>query len=260
MSNYPFVQAKHFTPTSGRRIDLLVDHVMVAPETSDRAEACAQMFATTTRSASAHYCVDSNSIVQGVKDNDVAWAAPGANSDGIQIEQAGTIQTPDQWRDSYSTAMLELSCKLKAEKAKEHGIPVVWLSAADLKANKRGITDHWQATLAFRMSTHTDCGVDYPRDKVIAMVRDMVDHDHNDHADPVKPEFPTIQLGYVGWLAKRAQKLLRSHGYMMDLEPDKQFDAAMESAVRRFQKAEHISVDGIIGPVTWKHLREKETP
>jgi murein L,D-transpeptidase YcbB/YkuD len=134
---------------------------------------------------------------------------------------------------------------------------VVWLSAADLKANKRGITDHWQVTQAFRLSTHTDCGVDYPRNKVIDMVRQMVDGNHNDHTEPLKPELPTIEPGYVGWLAKKAQKLLQGHGYMVKFEPDEQFDDAMEQAVRRFQRDQKIDVDGIVGPVTWRCLREK---
>lgn len=62
---------------------------MEAPEKGDTAENIANYFHTTVKQASAHICVDNNSIVQCVLDNDIAWAAPGANSDGIHIEMAG---------------------------------------------------------------------------------------------------------------------------------------------------------------------------
>jgi murein L,D-transpeptidase YcbB/YkuD len=261
LAKIPFVKARNFTETGegGRRVDLLVDHLMVIPEVSDAAERIAQMFHTTTREASAHYNVDNNSIVQGVRDEDIAWAAPGANSDGIQIEQAGTLQTPAQWKDRYSLDMLENSCQLKAALAKKHGIPVVWCDVADLKAGRRGITQHWHASVAFRLSTHTDCGVNYPIEKVIELTREMVDHDHNKHAKPDKPDLPSIEQGDVGWLVKKAQKHLNAHGFdPRDADEDKfgkRFDERMEQMVRRFQRDVGLKVDGVVGPLTWRKLR-----
>jgi N-acetyl-anhydromuramyl-L-alanine amidase AmpD len=257
MREIRFIQARNFTETgsAGRNIDLIVMHVMVAPETSDRAEACAQMFATTDRDASAHYNVDNNSIVQGVRDEDVAWAAPGANSDGIQIEQAGTIQTEAQWRDNYSSDMMKLAAELVAHLCKKHGIPAVWRDATDLKANLRGITDHWQATQAFRLSTHTDCGAAYPRNKLIQDVQDQLEGDHNKHARPDKPDLPTIKLGYHGWLAKKLQKHLKANGFYIGHERCFAFDELTEREVRRFQRHVGLRADGVVGPMTWRAVR-----
>ena len=72
-------------------IDLLVIHTMEAPEKPDTAENVAKWFAgSTAPQASAHYCIDADSIVQCVQDRDVAWHAPGANHNGLGFEHAGT--------------------------------------------------------------------------------------------------------------------------------------------------------------------------
>ena len=86
---YPFVESPHVTNTGGRQIDLIVIHTMEMDEKGDTAERCAQWFRNPGARVSAHYCVDADSIVQCVRDQDVAWHAPGANHDGIGIEHAG---------------------------------------------------------------------------------------------------------------------------------------------------------------------------
>ena len=86
---YPFVASPHVNHTSGRRIDLIVVHTMEMDEKGSTAESCASWFQNPAAGVSAHYCVDADSIVQCVKEEDVAWHAPGANHDGIGIEHAG---------------------------------------------------------------------------------------------------------------------------------------------------------------------------
>src|SRR4051794_37904817 len=110
-----FIQAKNYTPTKSRSIDLLVIHDMEAPETGDTAENVAHYFANQPKGSSgssAHYCIDNNSVVQCVRDHDVAWHAPGANHDGLGFEHAGYArQTAQEWNDAYSKSMLLLSAK-----------------------------------------------------------------------------------------------------------------------------------------------------
>src|SRR3982750_3889302 len=86
----PFVQARNFTRGRSNHIDVLVIHTMESPEKPDTAESVANWFAgSTAPQASAHYCIDANSVVQCVQDGDVAWHAPGANHNGIGFEHAG---------------------------------------------------------------------------------------------------------------------------------------------------------------------------
>lgn len=168
-----FIQARNYTPAKeGRAISLLVLHTMEAPEKPGTALAVARWFAgPTAPRASAHYCVDSEETVQCVAEQDVAWAAPGANSVGIQIEHAGYAkQTVLGWTDEYSTKMLLLSAKLAAGICYRHNIPVVKLTASDLIAKKRGICGHSDVSQAFKKSTHTDPGKDFPWPQYLALV------------------------------------------------------------------------------------------
>lgn len=174
-----FLQAANYTPVAHREITLLVIHDMEAPEKGTTAETCAQFFHDQPHSpvtgSSAHYCIDNDSIVQSVRDHDVAWAAPGANHDGLHFEHAGYArQTRHEWEDAYSTAMLKRSAALVARKAKRYGVPVRFLSAADVAAGHSGITGHLQITqsgIGGAAGTHTDPGANFPWRRYIGYVR-----------------------------------------------------------------------------------------
>jgi len=253
----PFVQARNYTRGRSVPIDLLVIHTMESPEKPDTAESVAQWFAgPTAPQASAHYCIDSNSIVQCVRDEDVAWHAPGANHNGLGFEHAGrAAQSPADWSDAYSTKMLELSAQLVAEKCKRYGIPAVWLHPADLRAGKRGITGHVDVSNAFKLSDHQDPGPNFPVERYLTLVKQHV----GDHVDPhVKPHVtkgpePTIKLGETGFQVKRLQRLLAQHGF--DPGPiDGVFGKATQTAVEGAQAAHGLEIDGIAGPKTWHAL------
>lgn len=170
----PFVEAKWFTEAEGRAIDLLVIHDMEAPERATTAEAVARDFQTrpATNKASSHYNVDNDSIVQSVRVKDVAYHAPGANHNGIGIEHAGYAkQTPAEWKDTYSTAMLRLSAELVSSLCAQYDIPTVFVDAAGLRRGERGITTHAAVSAAFHKSTHTDPGPNFPIDYYLSLVR-----------------------------------------------------------------------------------------
>ena len=174
-----FLQAANYTPATHRDINLLVIHDMEAPEKGDTAESCAEFFHNQPHSSatgsSAHYCIDNNSIVQCVRDHDVAWAAPGANHDGLHFEHAGYArQSKHEWADDYSTEMLKRSAQLVARKATHHHIPIVFLSADDVKAGHAGITGHLQITesgIGGPAGTHTDPGTNFPWHRYIRYVK-----------------------------------------------------------------------------------------
>lgn len=175
--SYPFIPARYFTAANrgAGQISWIVLHSMEAPEGSQTAENVANYFASGAVQASAHYNVDNNSIVQCVRDKDIAWAAPGANTNGLQIEQAGYArQTRAEWLDPYSDALLHLSAKLVREKCLEYGIPMEFVDATGLKAGRRGITMHRTVNEAFHLSTHTDPGAAFPMDIFLNYVRQGV--------------------------------------------------------------------------------------
>jgi N-acetyl-anhydromuramyl-L-alanine amidase AmpD len=258
---YPFIESPHVTRTGGQRqIDLIVIHTMEMDEKGETAENCAQWFRNPGAKVSAHYCVDADSIVQCVRDQDVGWHAPGANHDGIGIEHAGRAkQTGRDWSDPYSKAMLERSAALVADLCKKYKIPVTWLHAADLKAGKRGITTHKAVSDAFKRGTHWDPGQGFPVEPYLALVRARLGGAAA-AAEPevkpvVKPDPPMLRMGAEGWQVKRLQKLLREQGHLEEpAKIDGDFGALTEAAVKAFQKEHDLTPDGIAGPLTWRAL------
>lgn len=162
---WPFLIAKYFTKNKGlREVRVVVIHSMESLEKGDTAESTAHHFQTTEKKKSAHICVDNNSIVQCVLDNDIAYAAPGANHDGIQIELAGYAkQTEADWLDPYSSLVLDKAANATAQYCLKYSIPIQRLSNAKLKDGKtKGIVSHAQVSKVFELSTHTDPGEGFP--------------------------------------------------------------------------------------------------
>ncbi|WP_177166080.1 N-acetylmuramoyl-L-alanine amidase [Nitrosomonas ureae] len=162
---WPFVPTKNFNKIDSiRSVRVIVIHSMEADEKGDTAEKIAKHFATTKKKKSAHICIDNNSIVQCVLDNNVAWAAPGANHDGIQIELAGyAAQKQPEWLDQYSTLVLENAAEVIAQYCLKYSIPIRQLTIEQLKDKKsKGIVSHSQVSEAFKMSSHTDPGEGFP--------------------------------------------------------------------------------------------------
>jgi N-acetyl-anhydromuramyl-L-alanine amidase AmpD len=253
-----FIQARHYTKGRSNPIDVLVIHTMEAPEKPETAENVARWFAgSTAPQASAHYCIDNNSIVQSVKDTDVAWHAPGANHNGIGFEHAGfAAEGPKEWADAYSDQMLKLSAGLVAEKCKEYGIPAVWLREADLLAGRRGITGHAQVSRAFKKSTHTDPGNSFPIERYLGYVKQHLggsQPDAHGHPQAVKAPPATIKSGAKGPMVTRLQKLLKQRGFDPGAA-DGAFGASTAKAVKQAQKAHGLNADGIVGPMTWHAL------
>lgn len=121
--------------------------------------------------ASWHYGVDADSIVQSVREDHIAWHAPGANHNSIGIEHAGRAsQTAEQWADEYSLKMLDLSSGLAAEICKRWHIPPVIVDVLRLRLGDRGITTHANVSLAFNRSTHWDPGPEFPLEAYVETV------------------------------------------------------------------------------------------
>lgn len=259
--SYPFIAARNYTKGRQGPIDLLVIHAMEAAERPETAEAVARWFAgPDAPEASAHYLVDANSIVQGVRDEDVAWHAPGSNHNGIGVEHAGySVQTAQDWNDPYSRAMLGRSARLVAAKCRQYGIPAVWLFPADLLADRRGITSHWNVTRAFRRSDHTDPGPAFPVDRYILLVRRALksafSRGHSVASAEVRDiadEAPTLRPGDRGWRVGRLQRLLSARGF--EPESDGHFGGETLGAVLQLQVSEGLSVNGIVDGLTWRAL------
>lgn len=166
-----FLQAKHFR-NGPRKPTRIVIHTAEIGETLDGAEALMRACAVNPRVASWHYAVDADSVTQSVHEEDIAFAAPGCNKEGIQIELCGRArQSAAEWQDAYSIHQLELLAQLVADICVRWDIPICFLSAEALKlAGVGGITTHAEVSKAFRKSTHWDPGPNFPMDWLLARV------------------------------------------------------------------------------------------
>src|SRR4051812_985308 len=64
---------------------------------------------------------------------------------------------------------------------------------------------------------------------------------------------PTIRLGATGEPVRRVQRALRRTPDLT-VRIDGVFGPELDAAVKRFQRAAHLVVDGIVGPKTWNAL------
>jgi N-acetyl-anhydromuramyl-L-alanine amidase AmpD len=169
---YPFVESPHRTRERGRVVDVVVMHTMEIAERPDAAAICARWFQSEVSHVSAHYCVDAGGVIQCVRETDVAWHARGGNSDSIGVELAGFArQTTAEWEDEYSAAVLSRAAELVADICRRRRIPVRWLVAGDLLADRRGITGHVEVSRAFHKSDHWDPGDGFPVEAFLDRVR-----------------------------------------------------------------------------------------
>lgn len=175
----PFVQARNYTPVypKSRFINMIVLHTMEAPEKPTTAENVAHWFAGgSAPKASAHYCVGQTGLVQCVRDDDVAWHAPGANAHGIGIEHEGyASQTKEEWADVASKATLWRSARLVASLTRKHVIPIRRLTLQEIKTGQSGLCGHKDITDALNDGKgHWDPGPAFPWDDYLDMVREAL--------------------------------------------------------------------------------------
>lgn len=192
--NWPYVPARYQTKATGRRkVRVIVIHDMEAPEKDKTAENVAKYFQRGEAKASAHLCIDSDSIVQCVKDNDVAWAAKGVNHDGIHLELAGYAkQTEAEWLDTYGLLLLENASDAAAQYCMKYGLPAVHLTNASLKAGLKGIIGHYQASAMYKPNNgHDDPGKGFPwRFFIDRVAVHLVKYQTNDDGATIGPVQP----------------------------------------------------------------------
>jgi N-acetyl-anhydromuramyl-L-alanine amidase AmpD len=182
LNKIPLIPALRYQRVNpGRFVQYIVLHSMESPEKGDTAESVANYFKNGAggRPASAHYCVDSNSIIQCVQLKDVAYACPSLNRNGVHIEIAGQAkQTRSEWLDTYSAAALKnvalLCAKLLCPK---FDIPIVFCGPETLKMGRenhqvKGITTHGAGSKAFQPGGHWDPGPSFPMSELLDWIKE----------------------------------------------------------------------------------------
>lgn len=210
-------------------------------------------FAKASSKVSAHIVADNGAdqryhdgIVECVKPGDTAWHATAANASGYGIEIVGkAAQSTVDWSDAYSLASVRNACVWVRSHPQLSGIPVRWLTDAQLRAREPGHIPHSQVSRVLG-GTHTDPGVGFP----YAYVMDQL-------AGVPAPATTrtTLRAGYSGQSVSALQAALNGHfPSYSHLVVDGDFGPATQAAVQEFQRRTGLVADGVVGPATWLML------
>lgn len=245
------IPAGHYREGRITTVDLAVVHTA---EFAGTAATLRRYFETTDRQVSCHSIVDATTTVQVLPFTDTAYAAPGANADGDQLELCGFARwNRATWLGEHRP-MLERTSHWLAARCVARRLPPVLLTPADLRAGKRGITGHLQVSQAFHRSSHTDPGAGFPWDVVLARTRYHLERLTSPPAvrplvtAPAYPGFP-LTVGKRGQAVLLWQRQMRRRGWRIGV--DGIYGEGSATVARAFQREKHLKVDGIVGPTTW---------
>lgn len=158
-----WVGSPNFRKGRKRPLRVIVVHTTESGEQPGTAAAVSSWFSKTTTRASSHYILDARDMIQCVHERDTAWAAPGANADGLQIELCGRAgQTGAQWQDAESHRIIDRCARLVGILAWRYDLPIVRLTPTELRSGASGIAGHRDINDAYKRSTHWDPGPNFP--------------------------------------------------------------------------------------------------
>lgn len=168
--------ARNYTRGRSGPVLAIVIHTAECGETDSAAENVAAYFAgPNAPKASAHYCIDNDSVVASVPEADTAWHAGPVNGWTIGIELAGRAgQGEAGWADVYSMAVLDRAARAVAGICRRHDIPIERPRVEDIPNKAPGIFGHHDVTLAYgHKGGHYDPGPSFPWQTFLEMVRDL---------------------------------------------------------------------------------------
>lgn len=235
----------NFTYSNRTYINMIVIH-------KAEGENAAGWFANPAASGSAHYDVHKNGrIYQSVQDDDIAWHAGNSSINGrsIGIEHGGFSARADT-----TTIQYQNSARLVAYLCDRYRIPV----------DRRHIIAHAEVPhprlpgVFGGVSRHWDPGPHWRWTYFLNLVRSY-QGGTSPPPPPAGSGSPTLRQGSRGQAVVELQNLLRARGF--DPGPsDGVFGPNTAAKVRAFQASRRLTVDGVVGPNTWRALRQASTP
>ena len=145
--------------------------VVVHDTEGGSARSVAQMFSRQSATASTHLVVDEGECYRMLRNDQIPWGAPGANTNGFHIEHVGFARwTREEWLNH------ELTLRRGAYKTALHlnawGLPARWVGPLGLRLGRKGITTHADVTKWKRTAGgHTDPGANFPKDVYLQYVK-----------------------------------------------------------------------------------------
>jgi N-acetyl-anhydromuramyl-L-alanine amidase AmpD len=229
------VQARNFSRPAGANLPIrrIVIHDMEMAEKGDTAESCARLFASEhAPPASAHFCVDADSVVQCVELDRVAWHAP-PNVGSIGIEHAGFAnQHFSQWLDPYGKEMLARSAALCGWLCAAFGVPARWLTVKQLRAGAAGLCTHADVSAAWHQTDHTDPGPDFPKPYYLDLIQKHLNPTEDDMTGPSAEQIAAAVWNHPapnGEKGSDGQPLTMAYVLLRDYQAGGRVEAAVDA-------------------------------
>jgi N-acetylmuramoyl-L-alanine amidase CwlA len=166
----PITHGPHISYNGGYRPESKIRLVVIHDAEGANAKGVAAYGASGQKNASWHMTVDDDYLIRQLPDNMVAWAAPGANNDGLQLEICGYARWSKlTWYRHQAT--LKRAAWQTARWCFDHGIPARYLTDSQLSKGYEGITFHAQVSHVYRGSDHTDPGPNFPKRYFLFLVQ-----------------------------------------------------------------------------------------
>lgn len=277
MSNSKLITCTRLSPNKNsprkHKIDTISPHVVVGQFTAKEIVGLSNFTVYHAKNGSScNYAIGKDgSIGLGVNESDRSWCTSSASNDhrAVTIEIASETKDPYEITDKAYDALIELC----ADICKRNDIDELkWRADKSLigQVDKQNITVHrWFANKAcpgdyvYNRLGHIADEVNTKLGKKTNYKKyDKVKFDHTSSSSVTTKtegvcnvELKVLKKGIKGAVVKPLQILLIGYGYSCgSAGVDGSFGAATDKAVRAYQKANGLVVDGSVGPATWAKL------
>lgn len=209
--------------------------------------------------ASWHWFVDPLCIVSMVPPQYAAWHASEANPMSEGFEQSGYARfTRAEWLTPDGLKQIDLLAWLMAERAKANGIPMVWLTTAQVNAITSGRDRTTKGFCTHRQidpETRTDPGDGYPFDVLTAKINAYLagttpkeDTLSATEVKAIKDHINAVLLGEYTW--RNAQGELVKHPGIGRVVEEEQRRASQDRATfSAALAAQAAQIKGLVGAV-----------
>lgn len=219
------------------------------------AEGIARYLAGTSRDASYHEIVDTDSYVRLLPDNYTAWHARGYNSNGFGLSMATQAAKWSALPQDYRDHLYKAGAVRARRAALELGVPLTKTTPG----GPAGFLGHGEVDPKRR----SDPGKDFDWAYFMHLVNDTLAMPHQPR--PVTPTKPNKPIGHTASApppppralkatvrnryARQWQEKMRSRGWKITV--DGIYGPNSAEICKKFQREKGLVVDGLVGPQTW---------
>ncbi|MBO5567399.1 MAG: peptidoglycan-binding protein, partial [Clostridia bacterium] len=251
-TNSSLVSYTRLSPNhSGQRthsIDRITPHCVVGQATAER---IAEIFATTDRQASCNYGIGRDGRISlVVEEKNRSWCSSSKENDqrAITIEVASDSTAPYAFRDEAYAALIALCVDICKRNGKKK---LLWLADKAKTLAYNPAADEMLLSV-HRWFANKSCPGDWMYARMDDLASKVTAALGGENVDASVPVVDTnLKKGSIGDAVKTMQTMLIACGYSCgSTGADGDFGKNTEAAVKTFQIAAGLTVDGIYGPVT----------